>query len=125
MQHHISPAAVKWVKGCSLTFTCLHPAQTPIHSIYVSAVALDYKLYKGEAGWDIPGFGDLEKVKPPSGLTLREEIVQCARYCDRKRGCTIFTFYQNTCYLKRAVSKSPSYKGRTTKGWRWLYIEEG
>eukprot|EP00892_Ulva_mutabilis_P009445 jgi/Ulvmu1/6873/UM031_0078.1 len=88
------------------------------------SLAVDYRLYKSEAGWDIPGYGDLETVTPPSGLTMREEIVQCARYCDRRNGCKIFTFYQNRCYLKRDVGRSPTYKGQTTKGWRWLFIEE-
>lgn len=87
-------------------------------------MARDYKLYSSEAGWDIPNHGDLDKVLPGSGLTMQEEVEECAKFCDRKRGCTIFTYYQGACYLKRDVGKTPEYKGKTTKGWRWLYIEE-
>lgn len=89
----------------------------------VRAVARDYRLYKLEAGWDIPNYGDLGKVLPPSRLTRKEALEECAKYCDRKRGCTIFTYYQQACYLKRNVGRTPTYKGKTSKGWRWLYIE--
>lgn len=101
----------------------VHPSPA-CKAVCECAVAKDYDLYKGEAGWDLPGIGDLGKSPLPSSLSQEDAAVECANKCDRKSGCTIFTLLDNVCYFKRDEDATPVFIGEQSDGWPKLYIEQ-
>ena len=89
-----------------------------------AVVNTDYFLYREEAGWDLPESGDLSAFTPDHQDSMEDQLSECGKQCDLASGCTIFTYYDGVCYLKRDVGASPEFVGGGNQGWRWLYVEQ-
>jgi hypothetical protein len=86
----------------------------------LAAVGKYHLVYK-EAGWDIPGY--YKRTQPRRG-SLKSNIRDCAKSCDRERKCKGFTLHGDICWLKDDIKQKPQYASESQGGWRWLYVEK-
>jgi hypothetical protein len=83
-----------------------------------------FTLVNSKAGYDVPG--TMASYKAPRGQSFQSKLRYCVGKCKKLPGCSGFTLYGASCYMKdsASTSKTAEFKGDGTAGGRWYYIAE-